>query len=77
MTFQRDFFEDFDENVGGVVYFVDRSSLKPSGMGTVRFKLPRLQNFLLHIVLYLLKLQWNLLSLVQIREQGYFVHMLL
>jgi hypothetical protein len=29
MTFRRDFFKKFDYNVDGVVYFVDRSSLKP------------------------------------------------
>jgi transposase InsO family protein/adenylate kinase family enzyme len=75
MTFRRDFFEDFDDNVDGVVYFADRSSLKPSGMGTIRLKLPGLPDFLLHNVLYLPELQRNLLSLVHIRQQGHFVHM--
>jgi hypothetical protein len=53
MTFQRDFFEDFDDNVDGIVYFVDRSSLKSSGMGTIMIKLHGLPDFLLHNVLYL------------------------
>jgi hypothetical protein len=30
MTFRRDLFKDFNDNVDGVVYFADRSSLKPS-----------------------------------------------
>jgi hypothetical protein len=30
MTFQRDFFEYFNDNVDGIVYFADKSSLKPS-----------------------------------------------
>jgi hypothetical protein len=73
MTFQRDFFKDFDDNVDGVVYFADRSSLKPSIMGTIRLKF--LPNFLLHNVLYLPELQRILLSLVHIRQQGHYVHM--
>jgi hypothetical protein len=76
MTFRRDFFEDFDGNVDGVVYFADRSSLKPSGMGTIRLKLLGLPDFLLHNVFYLLELQRNLLSLVHIRQQGHSVHMI-
>jgi hypothetical protein len=76
MTFRRDFFEDFDDNVDGVVYFADRSSLKPSGMGTFRLKLLGLWDFLLDNVLYLLELQRNLASLVHIRNQGHFVHMI-
>jgi hypothetical protein len=56
MKFQRDFFEDFDDNVDGIVYFADRSSLKPSGMGTIRLKLPGLPYFFFHNVLYLLEL---------------------
>jgi hypothetical protein len=74
MKFRRDFFEDFDDNVDGVVYFANRSILKPSGMGTIRLKLPGLPDFLLHNVLYLPELQRNLLSLVHIRQQGHFVH---
>jgi hypothetical protein len=71
MTFQRDFFEDFNDNVDGIVYFADKSSLKPSGMGTIRLKLPGLPDFLLHNVLYLPELQRNLLSLVHIQQQGH------
>jgi hypothetical protein len=59
MTFQRYFFEYFDDNVDGIVYFADRSSLKPSRMGTIRIKFPGLPNFLLHNVLYLPEMQRN------------------
>ena len=57
MTFRRDFFEEFMDNVDGAVYFVDNLKLKPSGFGTIRLKLPRLPKFLLHDVLYLPKLR--------------------
>jgi hypothetical protein len=35
MTFRRDFFEDFNYNVDGIVYFASKSSLKPSKIGTI------------------------------------------
>jgi hypothetical protein len=57
----------FDDNVDGVVYFIDIESLKPLIMGTIMLKFPGLPDFLLHNVLYLLELQRNLLSLVHIR----------
>jgi hypothetical protein len=74
MTFQRDFFADFNDNVDGIVYFADKSSLKPSKIGTVRFKLLGFPDFLLHDVLYLPKLRSNFLALVHIRQQGHSIH---
>jgi hypothetical protein len=56
MTFRKDFFEDFNDNIDDIVYFADKSSLKPSGIGIVGLKLPRFPDFLLHNVLYLPKL---------------------
>eukprot|EP00253_Pinus_taeda_P012451 PITA_12451 len=53
MTHRKDFFEDFTDNVDGVVYFADQSKIKPSGLGTIRLKLPGLPDFLLDHVLYL------------------------
>jgi hypothetical protein len=44
-------------------------------MSTIKLKLHGLLNFLLHNVLYLPKLQRNLLSFVHVRQQGHFVHM--
>jgi hypothetical protein len=76
MTFRRELFEDFNENVYGIVYFADKSSLKPSGMGTIRLKLPVFPDFLLHNVLYLPEIKRIFLSLVHIRKQGLFVHMI-
>eukprot|EP00253_Pinus_taeda_P023217 PITA_23217 len=75
MTFRRDFFEELTDNVDGVVYFADKSKLKPSGLGTIKLKLPSLPDFLLHDVLYLPKLRRNLLSLVQNYQQGHSIHM--
>jgi hypothetical protein len=74
MTFRRDFFEDFNDNIDGIVYFANKSSLKPSRIGTIGLKLPGLPNFLLHDVLYLPELQRNLLSLVHIQQQGHSIH---
>ena len=52
MTFRRDLFEEFTGNVDGAVYFAHKSKLKPSGLGTIRLKLPILPDHLLHEVLY-------------------------
>jgi hypothetical protein len=76
MTFRRDFFEDLNDNVDGIVYFADKSNLKPSTIGTIRLKFLGLLNFLLHNVLYLPELKRSLLSLVLIRQQGHSVHMI-
>eukprot|EP00253_Pinus_taeda_P034253 PITA_34253 len=75
VTHRKYFFEEFTDNVDGAVYFADQSKLKPSGLGTIRFKLPCLPDFLLHHVLYLPQLKRNLLSLVHIRQQGHSIHM--
>lgn len=75
MTFWRDFFEELNENVNGIVYFVDKSSLKPLGIGTIRLKLPSFLDFLLHDVLYLPELWRNFLFFVHIRRQGHSIHM--
>ena len=66
MTFLRDLFEDLNDNVHGAIYFVDRASLIALGIRTIKFKFPGFLAFLLDDVLYLPKLQRNLLSLVHI-----------
>ena len=53
MTFKRDFFEELSDNIDGVVYFVDKSVLKPKGIETIRLKLPRFPNIMFRIVLYI------------------------
>ena len=75
MTFRRDFFEEFSDNVDGAVYFVDKSKLKPSELGTIKIKLAGLPDFLLHDVIYLLYLWKKFLSLVHIHQQGESIHM--
>eukprot|EP00253_Pinus_taeda_P013981 PITA_13981 len=75
MTHRKDFFEDFTDNVDGAVYFADESKIKPSGLRTIRLKLPGLLDFLLDHVLYFPHLKRNLLSLVHIRQQGKSIHM--
>ena len=39
MNFRKFYFEELNENVDEVVYFVDKSSLKPSIIGSIRLKL--------------------------------------
>jgi len=63
MTHRKDSFEEFTDNVGGIVYFVDQSKNKPTGLGTIRLQLLGLLDFLLYHVLYLPQLNRNLLSL--------------
>jgi len=75
MTLIRDFFQEFTDNVDRVVYFADKSNLKPSGLGIVKLKLSGLLDFLLHDVLYLPELRRNLLSLVHICYQEHSIHM--
>eukprot|EP00253_Pinus_taeda_P034545 PITA_34545 len=75
MTHRKDFFEEFTDNVDGVVYFADQSKIKPSRLGTIMLQLSGLPDFLLHHVLYLPQLKRNLLSLVHIRQQGHSIHM--
>ena len=67
MTSRKYFFEEFTDKVDGAVYFADKSKLKPSGLGTVRLKLPGLPDHILHEVLYLPELKRNLLSLAEIQ----------
>eukprot|EP00253_Pinus_taeda_P006580 PITA_06580 len=75
MTDRKYIFEDFTDNVDGVVYFANQSKIKPSRLGTIRLKLPGLSDFLLDHVLYLPQLKRNLMSLVHIRQQGHSIHM--
>ena len=53
MTFQRYYFEDLNDNVYGIVYFANKSSLNPSGIGTVRIKSHGFLDIVIHDVLYL------------------------
>lgn len=73
MTFRRYLFVEFSDNVDRVVYFVDKSKLKPSKLGTIKLKLPGLPYFLPHDVLYLPELRINFLSLVHTRQQGHLI----
>ena len=75
MTFREDCFEELNETINGIVYFVDNSSLKPKGIGTIRLKMHGFPHFLLKNVLYLLEMQRSLLSMAEIRQQGHSIHM--
>jgi hypothetical protein len=75
MTFRRDFFETFSNHIDGIVYFADKSQLKPSGIGSIRLRLPGLVNYILHDVLYIPQLNRNIMSLIHIRQQGHSIHM--
>jgi len=70
MKFQRDFFEELNENVDGLVSFVDGSNLKPMGIGTTKLKLHRYPNILLHDVLYLSELVGNFCLLCKFNSKA-------
>jgi len=53
MTHRKDFFEEFTDNVDGVVYFANQSKIKPSRLGIIMLPFPGIPNFLMHHVLYL------------------------
>jgi hypothetical protein len=63
-----------NENVDDATYFADRSSLKITGIGTIKLKLPRFPYICVHNVPYLLELHRNLLSLVHIKHQSHYIH---
>ena len=50
------------------------SQLKPSGIGSVTFKLLGLADYILSDVFYVPQLKRNLISLVQIRQQNHSIH---
>ena len=68
MTFRKDFFETFSDQIDGVVHLADKSQLKPSRIGSVRLKLSGLADYILSDVIYVPQLKRNLISLVQIRQ---------
>jgi len=61
--------------VDGVVYFSNNSDIKPSGIGSIRLKLPGFSDYILSNVLYLPQWKRNLISRVHIRQQGHSIHM--
>jgi hypothetical protein len=75
MTFRRDFFETFSNHIDGIIYFSNKSQLKPSGIGSIRLRLPGLADYILHDVLYIPELKRNPMSLIHIRQQGHSIHM--
>ena len=52
MTFKKDFFETFSDQIDRVVHLADKSQLKPSRIGSIRLKLSRLVDYILSNVLY-------------------------
>jgi hypothetical protein len=75
ITFIRDFFETFSNHIDGIIYFADKSQLKPSGIGSILLRLPGLADYILHDVLYIPQLKRNLMSLIHIKQQGHSIHM--
>ena len=51
--FQRVFFENFNDNVDAIVYFVDKSSFKSLIIGTIKLNFHGFSNFILIDSLYL------------------------
>ena len=57
MTFRKYFFETFSDQIDAEVHLVDKSQLKPSGIGFVRLKLSGLADYILSNVLYVPQLK--------------------
>ena len=53
MNFRKYFFEEINEIENGIVYFIDKFSLKPRGIVSIRLKLFGFLDFVLKNVLYL------------------------
>ena len=75
MTFRKDFFETFSDQIDRVVHLVDKSQLKPLGIWYVRLKWLGLADYIISDVLFVPQLKRNLISLVHIRQQGHSIHM--
>jgi len=56
MNFRGDLFGDLNDKVDSIVYFANKSSLKPQGTGIIGLKLPGFLDLVLHDVLYLIGL---------------------
>lgn len=69
ITFYHDFFEQTNYNVTSTIYFANRSTTFPLGIGMNKLILSRLLDFLLHDVLSILELQRNL-SLSKTQNQA-------
>ena len=76
LTFRKHIFDTFSDQIYGVVHSEDKSRLKPSGIGFVRIKLSGFVDYILSDVLYVPQLKRNLISLVQIIQQGHSIHMI-
>lgn len=68
MTFRWDFFETYSDDINGVIYFADKSQIRPSRIGSIHLKIPNLPNYVLHDVLYIPQFEWNLMSLIHISQ---------
>ena len=66
MNFIKYYFEELNDIENDIVYFAEKPSLKPKGIGSIKIILPSFPDFELKNVLYLPELQRSLLSLVQI-----------
>ena len=53
MTFKGDFFETFSDDIDGVIYFADKSQIKPYSIGFICLKILNLADYVLQDVLYI------------------------
>lgn len=74
MSFLWEFFEELSKEIDGEVYFVYRSMIKPSGIGTIQLKLLGFVDFIIWDILYLPKLKRHLLSLVLVCQPSHSIH---
>lgn len=73
-TFRIALFETLSNPIDGVVYFADKSQVKPLGIGSIHLKIPGISYYILNDVLYIPQFQRNLISVIQIRKQWHSIH---
>ena len=57
-----------------MVYFANKYQFKPSGIVSIRLKIPKFADYFLQDVLYIPQFQRNLGSLIHIQQQGNSIH---
>jgi hypothetical protein len=74
MPRSRDVFSELDHGVVGTVRFGDGSVVKIEGRGVVLFSCKNGEHRRLNVVYYIPRLDTNLISVGQLDEEGYDIH---
>ena len=73
MTPNKSWFEDFNQDEGGIILLGNNKPCKVQGVGSVRIKMYNGVEKVLENVRYILELKRNLISLIMLDELGYVI----